>query len=126
MWLPLFVTEARKHDGKRYPGRTLYNLCAAIQRAVREDRLPKDGHPLDIYSDQSFNFFRKVLDSEMKDLQVAGIGVKPKQADPTIFSEEEKLWQEGLLGDNSPCVLVDTLVFMCGLYFALCSGHEHL
>ena len=26
-WLPLFITEARKRDGKRYPSRTLYNLC---------------------------------------------------------------------------------------------------
>ena len=37
-WLPLSITENRKHDGKRYPGRTLYNLCAALQRSVREYR----------------------------------------------------------------------------------------
>ena len=50
-WLPLFVTEARKRDGKRYPGRTLYNLCAALQRSVREYRLTKSCEPLDIFSD---------------------------------------------------------------------------
>ena len=66
--LPLFVTEARKRDGKRYPGRTLYNLCAALQRSVREYRLIKSGEPLDIFSDQLFNSFRQVLDSEMKGL----------------------------------------------------------
>ena len=40
-WLPLFITEARKHDVKMYPGMTLYNLCAALQRSVREYRLTK-------------------------------------------------------------------------------------
>ena len=53
-WLPLFVTEARKRDGKRYPSRTLYNHCAALQRSVREYRLTKSGEPLDIFSDQLF------------------------------------------------------------------------
>ena len=61
----------------------------------------------------------------MKGLQASGIGVKSKQAEPITLLQEEKFWKEGLIGDHSPSVLLDTIVFLCGLYFALRSAHEH-
>lgn len=61
----------------------------------------------------------------MKRLQKLGFGSSRKQAEPLTGSEEEILWQKGYLGEHSPHALVTTMVFMCGLYFALRSGSEH-
>ena len=60
----------------------------------------------------------------MKKIQSLGIGTK-KQAEPLNIDEEELLWQTGQLGDHSPQALVDTMLFMNGVYFALRSGGEH-
>ena len=110
--LPLFVPEARRRDGEKYPGNTLHNLRAAMQCFVRDDRLHKNGSAVDIFSkaDSTFALFRKVLDSEMKELRAAGVGLEKKWAQPISLSEEEKLWEQRLLGDSIPHVLTDTCV----------------
>lgn len=61
----------------------------------------------------------------MKRLQAKGLGSSHKQAEPLTIDEEELLWQKKLLGDHSPEVLINTIIFMNGLYFALQSGEEH-
>ena len=65
------------------------------------------------------------LDAEMKRLQSAGYGSKTRKAEPLTEEEEEVLWQKGLLGKSTSQALVDTILVMNGLYFALRSGKEH-
>ena len=61
----------------------------------------------------------------MKRLQSSGLGSRKKKAEPLSLEEEELLWRKGLLGDGNPQALVDTMVVMNGIYFALRSGSEH-
>ena len=60
-----------------------------------------------------------------KQQQTPGVQTAPKKAEPIAEAEDDILWDKGLLGTHSPQVLIDTMVFMTGLYFALRSGDEH-
>ena len=72
-----------------------------------------------------FSEFNRTLDAEMKRLRSVGIGTSTKQAEPITDDEEERLRTLGKLGPDTPQSLLDTMVYMCGLYFAMRSGQEH-
>ena len=120
-WLTRFVLEIRKRDGSEYPPQTLHHICSGLQRYLR-----LNGHPtLDIYTDSKFAEFRSTLDAEMKRLQQKGIGSVKRQAEPITEVEEDILCSKGLLGDHTPQALLNTIIFMNWVYFALRSGKEH-
>ena len=60
----------------------------------------------------------------MKSLRSTGLGVKKRKAEPISINDENLLWEKKLLGDSAR-VLLDTMVFYCGMYFTLHSGLEH-
>ena len=80
---------------------------------------------MDIFKDEIFAEFRVTLDAETKRLTAIGLGSKKRQAEPLSEENEEQLWEKGLLGDHNPVSLLNTIVFMNELYFALRSGSEH-
>ena len=119
-WLSRFVVEARKTDGTEYPPNTLHHIVAGLQRHLRFG-----GRMLDLFKDQKFAAFQASLDGEMKRLQAKGLGINRRQAEVITPEEEETLWRTGQLGDSNPQQLLDTMIYCCGLFFALRSGREH-
>ena len=119
-WLSKFVLETRKANGDHYPPDTLHIICSGLQRFIRETR-PE----INLFKDPVFAGFQRTLDSEMKRLRSHGMGVKKKQAEPITAEEENLLWEGGLLGEENPQALLDTMLFLCGIHFALRSGEEH-
>ena len=61
----------------------------------------------------------------MKRLRSSGLGVKKRQAEPITIEEENILWEKGVLGEHDSQTLLDTVLFLCGIHFALRSGLEH-
>ena len=119
-WLQRFVLEVRKSNGDVYSPDSLYQLCCGIQRALREA-----GHDVNIFEQFQFAQCRSVIDGELKRLNATGNYIEKKKANVITTEMEERLWEQGLLGDDSPQVLSKTLVFMIGFCFALRSGEEH-
>ena len=119
-WLSKFVLEARKANGDHYPPDTLYCICTGLSRFIRETR-PE----INIFKDPIFAEFQRTLDSEMKCLCSLGLGAKKRRAEPITTEEENLLWEKRLLDDSSPQALLDTMLFLCGIHFALGSGEEH-
>ena len=54
-----------------------------------------------------------------------GVGSNIKEGQALSEDKENKLWKLGLLGDSSPRVLLDTMVFLIGKNFSLRSGKEN-
>ena len=61
----------------------------------------------------------------MKRLTGLGVGSYVKEGQALSEDEENKLWKLGLLGDASPRVLLDTMVFAIGKNFSLRRGKEN-
>ena len=119
-WICAFVLEIRKKDGSAFIPNGLHHICAGIMRYLRGNGMPE----IDIFKQAGFSRFRMVLDSEMKRLQASGIGTAQRKAQPIKF-EDEILWRKKILGDSTPQSLLDTMLYMNGLYFALRGGKEH-
>ena len=113
-WLQRFVLEVRKSNGESYSPDSLYQLCCGIQRALREA-----GHDVNIFEQFQFAQFQSVLDGELKCLNATGNYIEKKKANVITNEMEERLWELGLLSDDSPKVLSDTMVFMIGFCFKI-------
>ena len=102
--------------GEEFPPQSLHHIVSSIQRYIRMN----GNNSIHIYKNSEFAEFRVSLDAEMNRLQSAGYGSKTGKAEP--LTEEEVLWQKGLLGKSTPQALVETILVM--VYFALRSGKE--
>ena len=65
-----------------------------------------------------------VVDNIMKDLTHKGMGVI-KHSTPILLKMEEKMWDSRVLGEDTLDKLVETVLFLIAVNFALHGGKEH-
>ncbi len=110
--------EVKKKDGSEFPGATLYQIVIALQF-----HLETQGFEWKLLDDPVFICFKNTLDNIMKERAKMGLGCTVS-ATPITLTQEEKMWQEGMLGEDTPDVLCNTVVYLVGLNFALHGGQE--
>ena len=116
-----FVCEVtKKKDGSPYPGKTLYQMCEAIQKHLNVNKIQWK-----LIHSNCFLDLRNVLDNVMKERTAMNIGVVTKQAQLISYDQEEVLWQKGVLGEDTPDKLRDTVQFLLGFNFFLRAVGEH-
>ena len=116
-----FIPEVTKSKGEGlYPGRTLYQLCMAIQKYLNTNKIAWK-----IVEGTEFEEVKTVLDNVMKERTAMNIGVRKKQAQFINYKVEEDLWTSGILGEDTPDKLRDTVLFLLGNHCTLRASDEH-
>ncbi len=110
----------KKQNHDDYPGKTLHELVICLQ--LYFDMLHRSYKFL---QDTDFLQVKNTLDGLMKDRASAGLGIRRKQAQVITLDEEESMWNTGILGSSNPAQLLNTLIYLIGLNFALRGGQEH-
>ena len=118
--LKRFVLEVKKKTGDDYPAETLYELVVSLQLY-----LYLNGKSVKFLDDSDFDQLRNCLDNRMKELSRDGKVHPRNQAKVISVDEENLMWQRNVLGSDTPQKLVETLLYMFGVHFALRAGVEH-
>ena len=115
-----FVAEVSKQDGSEYPGKTLYHLVISIQKYINQG-----GVDWKLVESKEFSQLRNVLDNVMKDRASRNIGTTVRRAESISLEFENQLWEKGLLGEDKPDKLRNTVLFLLGMNLGLRAGDEH-
>ena len=115
-----FLTEVKKMDGTNFPGKTLYDIVVCVQF-----HLETLGFNWKLINKGMFHDLKFTLDNLMKERTARGIGKSVKRAQILTTSDEEYLWNVGLLGDHDPDTLLNTMVFVISKGIALRAVEEH-
>ena len=126
--LAAFVLEARRADGKYYPGSTLKNILSALFRVMK-----KNIGAANLVSfvekssrEKSYPKLHNAMDWQLRMLRNNRIGVERKRAQIITADIEVQLWAKGILGCHSPQALLNSVFFYNGKLFCLRGVNEHL
>ena len=114
------IPEVTKIDASDYPGKSLYEIVVSIQKCLNQNDLPWK-----LIDDPQFLDVRTVLDNVMKERALNNVGVVHRQAEVITYDHENQLWDKGVLGEDTPEKLRDTVLFLLGINLALRVGDEH-
>ena len=95
-------------------------MCMAIQKYLNTNRIPWK-----IVEGAEFEEVNSVLDNVMKERTALNVGVRKRQAQVINYKIEEDMWKSGVLGEDCPDRLRDTVLFLLGTHCTLRASDEH-
>ena len=110
-----FIVEIRKENGDQYPPppNSMYDLVSGLSLYLEREH----GFTNKLVSG-AFREIRNTLDNVMKERTAEGIVGRPER-EPILDEHEAILWEKGILGEDSPHKLRQTVFFLIGLRFGL-------
>ena len=117
--LCIFISEVTKINGEDYQGKTLYEMITSTQKYLHESHVYWK-----ILEDPEFLEVRNVLDNVMKERAAANLGTVVKQAQCIPLEFENQMWESGVLGEDTPDKLRNTVLFLLGMNCGLRAGDE--
>ena len=114
-----FVREVKKVDGTDFPPNTVRELVILIQMHLNENSIYWK-----LLDGDKFPNLRNVVDNTMKERTAMGLGVR-RSSSVISLDSENKMFDEGILGEDNPTKLLETVIYMVGLHLALRGGVEH-
>ena len=103
-----------------YPAETLYEIIVCLQLWLH-----MRGKSFKFLDDPEFSQIRNCLDNHIKELSRDGVVQPRNQADVITVEQENDMWNHGILGLSNPKQLVETLLYLFGVHFAMRAGIEH-
>ena len=95
-------------------------MVTSIQKYLNEN-----GKHWKLLEDVKFSDICTVLDNVMKERASENIGTTVKQAGYISHQHEKLLWDKGILGEETPDQLRETVLFLLGINLGLLAGDEH-
>ena len=121
-WLPRFVVEARREDGKPYPFSSISNLLAGLYHYSKECN--RDCPNFMNRKDPTFKELTGTLEVTCRELPREGVGANVKHAAAFSPAEENALWDLRVSSDHAPVTLQRAVFFYVGKVFCLRGGQE--
>ncbi len=119
--LSKFLIEVCKLNGSEYPPQILYQMIVCMQMYLQTQKLY--WHLFD-KSDAELSDLYYTLDNIMKERTAQGLG-RTISVDIIELQVEQKMWKDGVLGQDQPRQLLDTIIYLLGIHLALHGGYEH-
>ena len=116
--------EIKRQDGRDYPPNSLQQLVAGLQRYLRNGC--GKSHVNFFKERTNFNALRLSLDTRMKELHAAGIGIGRNSSDPVTLDDELKLWCSGVFNTETAVGISNIVFYYNGKLFGVRGFQEHV
>ena len=123
-WLSKFLVSARNRQGNNYTPQSVHCILSGLLRHIRARNPAAASLNFLDTNNSAFQPFQAVLDRCFRQLSVTGKSTSVST--PVIAVEdEEKFWETGALGTETPEKLLHTVFYLNGKNFLLRGGEEH-